>query len=132
MESQTVSCAGRQRTDQWQSLVGKIVQVRLDGELYREGLVDAAMPDASGLWVAAEGASQRQFIDNTSGYEVWTSLYPRSSCDVAMASEVAAKAAEVANSCDSARNDGRTRAGSTQPNPAHPLFVIQTDEVHMN
>ena len=72
MDSQSVSCASRHRTDQWQSLVGEIVQIRLDGEFYREGLVDAAMPDASGLWVAAEGASQRKFIDSASGYEVWT------------------------------------------------------------
>lgn len=64
------------RTDQWQSLVGEIVEVWLDGGLYRRGLVDDAMPDASGLWIAPEAASQREFIDAASGFEVWISLDP--------------------------------------------------------
>lgn len=65
-------------TDQWQSLVGEIVEVRIDGDVYRKGRVDAAMPDASGLWIGQEAVFQREFIDASSGYEVWTSLYPRS------------------------------------------------------
>lgn len=78
MESLSVSNARMHRTDQWQSLVGEIVVVWLDGELYRKGRVDDAMPDASGLWLAPDGAFQRKFIDAASGFEVWTSLYPRS------------------------------------------------------
>jgi hypothetical protein len=66
------------RTDQWQSLVGETVVVLLHGEVYRTGLVDDAMPDASGLWLASEGPLQRQFIDQASGFEIWTTLYPRS------------------------------------------------------
>lgn len=68
-------------TDQWQSLVGTVVEVRIRGELYRHGLVDAAMADASGFWLAADGADTREFIDATFGYQVWTNLYPRSSKD---------------------------------------------------
>ena len=68
-------------TDQWQSLAGTVVEVRIGGELYRDGLVDAAMADASGFWLAADGADTREFIDVASGYQVWTSLYPRSSKD---------------------------------------------------
>jgi hypothetical protein len=74
----SVSRPSMHPTDQWQSLVGEIVEVRLDGEVYRKGLVDAAMPDASGLWIAPEGAAQRKFIEVASRFEVWTSLYPRS------------------------------------------------------
>jgi hypothetical protein len=66
------------RADQWQSLVGEIVEVRLHGVLYRRGLVDDAMPDASGFWIAQEAVFQREFIDAASGFEAWTSLYPRS------------------------------------------------------
>ena len=77
MGFQNVNRASMRPTDQWQSLVGEIVEVRLNGEMYRKGLVDAAMPDASGLWIAPEGAVQREFIEAASGYEVWTSLYPR-------------------------------------------------------
>lgn len=84
------------RTDQWQSLVGEIVDVRLQGVLYRRGVVDEAMPDGSGLWLAPETVSQREFIDAASGFEVWTSLYPRSKWDnAAPASETEAEATEA-------------------------------------
>jgi hypothetical protein len=68
-------------TDQWQSLVGEFVEVWLNGRLYRQGLVDDAMFDGSGLWLAPEAVFQREFIDAASGFEVWTSLYPRSRWD---------------------------------------------------
>jgi hypothetical protein len=66
-------------TDQWQSLQGNVVEVRLQGNLYCSGLVDAAMADGSGLWLAANGAMPREFIEKTSGNHVYTRLYPRSS-----------------------------------------------------
>ena len=72
---------GMHCTDQWQSLVGEIVEVWFDGGLYRRGLVDAAMPDGSGLWLAPEAVLHREFIDVSSGFEVWTTLYPRSKWD---------------------------------------------------
>lgn len=78
MKSHSASRVNMHRTDQWQSLAGEIVEVWLGGEVYRKGLVDVAMPDASGLWLAGEGVFQRQFIDAASGFEVWTSLYPHS------------------------------------------------------
>lgn len=59
MATQSVSRAGMHPTDQWQSLVGEIVEFRLVGEVYRQRLGDDAMPDASGLWIASEGAVQR-------------------------------------------------------------------------
>lgn len=74
METQSVSRTSMHPTDQWQSLVGEIVEVRLHGEVYRKGLVDAAMLDSSGLWIAPEGAAHRKFIEAASGFEVWTSL----------------------------------------------------------
>lgn len=79
MQTQRIPEATLHPTDQWQSLPGNVVEVRLQGNLYRRGLVDAAMPDASGLWLAADGTGSRQFIDKASGYLVYTSLYPRSS-----------------------------------------------------
>jgi hypothetical protein len=64
--------------------------------LYRWGVVDEAMPDGSGLWLAPETVFQREFIDAASGFEVWTSLYPRSGWDnAAPASLMAAEAAEA-------------------------------------
>lgn len=77
MTGQNVSSTCMHRTDQWQSLVGEIVEVRRHGVLYRRGRVDADMPDASGFWIAREAVAQREFIDAASGYEVLTYLYPR-------------------------------------------------------
>jgi hypothetical protein len=87
MNRKDVIRANLHRTEQWQFLLGEIVEVWLDGKLYRRGLVDATMPNASGLWIAPEGAFQRQFISAADGYEVWTTLYPRSGGAGSVASE---------------------------------------------
>jgi hypothetical protein len=73
MESQSLSWASLRRTDNGQSLTGEIVHVHRGGKLYRKGLVDAVMPDASGLWIALDGVAQREFLDAASGFEIWTS-----------------------------------------------------------
>lgn len=78
METKKIQEGTLRATDQWQSLPGRVVEVRLQGNLYRRGLVEAAMPDASALWLAADGISSRKFIDKVNGYRVYTSLYPRS------------------------------------------------------
>ena len=83
------------RTDQWRSLVGEVVEVWLDGGLYRRGLVDDAMFDDRGLWLAPEAVFQREFIDAASGFEVWTSLYPRSRWDKRAPASDMAEAAEA-------------------------------------
>jgi hypothetical protein len=54
----------------WQSLIGERVEVWRKGELYRTGVVDNAMPNGSGLWLARDGASHREFIDRARGYHV--------------------------------------------------------------
>lgn len=96
MTFQHTGRASRQRSDLWQSLVGQIAEVRLDGGLYRRGVVDEAMPDSIGLWLDTETVSQLELIDATSGFEVWTSLYSRSRWDNAgPASEKEAEAAEA-------------------------------------
>jgi hypothetical protein len=64
-------------TDQWQALAGELVEVRVSGHLYRRGVVDDVMPDASGFWLAADGVLMREFIDTSMGFRVMTSLYPR-------------------------------------------------------
>lgn len=113
MESQSISRASMHRTDQWQSLVGEIIEIRLDGELYRQGVVDDVMPDASGLWIALEGAFQREFIDAASGFEVWTSPCQRSRWARAAASGTTAKAVKAGNA-------GRTLTSFTLLAPSFP------------
>ena len=62
---------GPYRHDAWQNLVGARVEVRRQGAVVREGLVDDAMPDSSALWIAADGFSNRELIAAAEGYEVW-------------------------------------------------------------
>ena len=95
MASQDESRVSMHCTNQWQALVGENVEVWRDGGLYRRGLVDAAMPDGSGLWLAREAVLQREFIDVSSGFEVWTSLYPRSKWDATPENRIEADAVEA-------------------------------------
>lgn len=63
-----------QRCTEWRSVLGAIVEVRLGMSVYRVGLVDDVMPDASGIWLAADGFHSRKFIEKSQGYSLWTSL----------------------------------------------------------
>lgn len=64
-------------TRQWQSLTGTVVEVKDGALLHRRGLVEDAMADASGFWLAADGVSAREFIHTSMGFQVYTGLYPR-------------------------------------------------------
>lgn len=59
-----------QQTRSWNSPVGSLVEVRLDGKIYRQGIVDDVMPDASGVWIASDGVHSREYIERRSGYEL--------------------------------------------------------------
>lgn len=65
------------RTDKWQFLTGKKIEVRLSGKLYRRGVVDMAMPDSSAVWLAPDGVHGRKFIDKAAGFEIWSDLNSR-------------------------------------------------------
>ena len=54
----------------WEFTPAARVDVYMNGTHYRRGVVDDVMPDASGFWLAAEGAALREFIDRSSGYQV--------------------------------------------------------------
>lgn len=54
----------------WECTERGLVDVYLNGRLYRRGLVDDVMLDASGFWLAAEGAYLREYIARGSGYHV--------------------------------------------------------------
>ena len=69
------SAANMRRTDQWQLLPGKTVEVRCQGQIYRRGRVDDAMPDGSGLWLEAHAGRTREFIDKAPGFDVWVSAH---------------------------------------------------------
>ncbi|XAZ30065.1 hypothetical protein AAHB34_11955 [Paenarthrobacter ureafaciens] len=66
--------AAELRTD-WSNLVGIPVEVRQHGKHIRSGVIDAAAPDSSVLWMAADGVDDRQMFEAALGYQAWT--YPR-------------------------------------------------------
>lgn len=55
---------------EWQRLAGEFVEIHRAGELCRRGVVDAVMPDGTGLWLAAEGVQSRVFIWEEEGLTV--------------------------------------------------------------
>ena len=59
------------RQEEWNQLVGAFVEVRNNKRRLRSGLVDAAMPDSSALWLAADGFDGRTLISKAEGFEVW-------------------------------------------------------------
>lgn len=64
-------------TTEWRFLQGISVDVFLDGDLYRSGVVDDTMPDNSALWLAAHGTQPRQYVDKAGGYVVVRALLHR-------------------------------------------------------
>jgi hypothetical protein len=63
-------------SDEWQSIIGRRVEVWLRGVLYRKGIVDDALRGSKGLWLAQDGVCQREFIDVILGYEIWLPRKP--------------------------------------------------------
>jgi hypothetical protein len=59
------------RHNDWNLLIGAVVEVRKDHEFFRSGVVDEAMPDSSALWLAADRGHTRVLIEAAEGYDVW-------------------------------------------------------------
>jgi hypothetical protein len=55
---------------EWHALKGQAVEVRHNCRPYRRGWVEDAMPDGSGLWVAAYGPAGRELIWQGEGFSV--------------------------------------------------------------
>lgn len=55
----------------WHGLVGLPVEIRKDGKAIARGIVDAAMPDSSIVWLEPQGARHRTLYEAESKYEVW-------------------------------------------------------------
>lgn len=56
----------------WHRALGQHVEIRRDGKPVRTGIVEAVMPDASLLWISAEGPNTRQMLSREDGYSVYT------------------------------------------------------------
>ncbi|MCF3140852.1 hypothetical protein LRQ04_16470 [Paenarthrobacter sp. AR 02] len=59
------------RCDSWPNLVGARVEIRRHDSHVRDGLVEAAAPDSTTIWIAAEGVDGRSLYTAEDGYEVW-------------------------------------------------------------
>jgi hypothetical protein len=59
------------RWDDWSRLAGAEVEIHKRGRLVRSGVVDAVMPDATILWLAADCNGNRTLFESAEGYEVW-------------------------------------------------------------
>lgn len=55
----------------WHRSPGEVVEVRISDYVQRRGTVDQAMPDGTGLWLAADGAFLRTYIHRGENLELW-------------------------------------------------------------
>jgi hypothetical protein len=57
--------------DDWKTLVGRWVQIRVNCMLVDQGVVDAVTSDNSVLWLEADGALGRRLFMREDNFEVW-------------------------------------------------------------
>jgi hypothetical protein len=55
----------------WSLLLNVLVEVRQDGKVLRNGMVEDVMPDSSALWLAADAEHPRQLFEACQDHEVW-------------------------------------------------------------
>lgn len=55
---------------EWQTLVGRTIELRRDGRLVRTAEVEAVSADSSLLWLRFHGNDGRQIIAQWDGYDV--------------------------------------------------------------
>ncbi|WP_247040902.1 hypothetical protein [Arthrobacter rhizosphaerae] len=56
--------------EDWRQLVGRVVELRRNGQLVRTAEVEDVTPDSSILWLRFDGNHGRQLVTRTDGYEV--------------------------------------------------------------
>jgi len=56
---------------QWNLLTDTMVEIRLNGQVIRSGMVEDVMPDSSALWLAADSENPRQIFEVCQGHQVW-------------------------------------------------------------
>lgn len=56
----------------WTSLAGKSVEIRMRNAVIRRGIVETVTPDGSVLWISPYGADSREMVERAGGYQVWS------------------------------------------------------------
>jgi hypothetical protein len=60
------------RCDDWSRLASGVnVEIHRRGRLFRTGVVETVMPDATMLWLSADHNGARALFESAEGYEVW-------------------------------------------------------------
>jgi len=59
------------RCHDWSVLPGMEVEIRMNGQPVRTGIVEIVMPDASMLWLFSDHNGSRTLFESSEGYEVW-------------------------------------------------------------
>lgn len=59
----------------WRRALGQLVEIRLQGQILRTGIVEAVMPDQSILWISAEGHHPREMVERADGKQIFA-RYP--------------------------------------------------------
>lgn len=55
----------------WLPVVGERVQMRRNGAVMGEGVIDAVTADDSILWITGYGLETRKMFERADGFEVW-------------------------------------------------------------
>ena len=58
---------------EWQPVVGQFVEIRLNFNVVRRGIVDAVTNDDQIMWIAADGSLPRMMFERSDGYHLWIS-----------------------------------------------------------
>ncbi|WP_309107970.1 hypothetical protein [Arthrobacter sp.] len=56
--------------EDWSQLVGRVVELRRNGQVVRIAEVEDVTPDSSILWLRFDGNHGRQLVTRTDGYEL--------------------------------------------------------------
>ena len=57
----------------WSNLIGRTIELRINGVLIRRGEVEDATADSSVVWLRLEGNDRRQMVSKTDPYEITVS-----------------------------------------------------------
>jgi hypothetical protein len=59
----------------WHRALGQFVEIRLNGQTLRSGIVEAVMADESILWISSDGPNTREMVERIDGKQVFA-RYP--------------------------------------------------------
>jgi hypothetical protein len=57
---------------EWQFLRGAFVEVRVNGQPIRSGVVDDVIEDGSAVWINGHWPETRKYVEKSAGIAIWT------------------------------------------------------------